>query len=69
MADLEGLTSDERVQLLGAWQLKFFVVALGYFPLLFPGNVESQILQYRTISMSFEHDQLLESTWIVQAYR
>lgn len=56
MADLEGLTSDERVQLLGAWELKFFGVALGYFTLLFAGNVESQILQYRTISMSFEHD-------------
>ena len=41
MADLEGLTSDERVQLLGVWKLKFFVVALGYFALLFPGNVES----------------------------
>jgi hypothetical protein len=44
MADLEGLTSDERVQLLGAWEHKFFGVALGYFTLLFPGNVESQIL-------------------------
>ena len=68
MADLEGLTSDERVQLLGAWELKFFGVALGYFTLLFAGNVESQILQYRTISMSFEHDQLPKSTLIVQAY-
>ena len=24
MSDLEGLTSDERVQLLGAWKLKLF---------------------------------------------
>jgi hypothetical protein len=30
MADLEGLTSDERVQLLAAWGLMLFGVALGY---------------------------------------
>jgi hypothetical protein len=45
MADLEGLTSDERVQLLVAWGLVFFGVACGYFTLLFAGNVKSQILQ------------------------
>ncbi len=33
MSDLEGLTSDERVQLLGAWKLKLF---FGPFALLSP---------------------------------
>ena len=35
MADLEGLTSDERVQLLGAWKLKLFFGPFDLLPPLF----------------------------------
>lgn len=35
MSDLEGLTSDERVQLLGAWKLKLFFGPFALLPPLF----------------------------------